>query len=445
MLASCNTHSPAQQPGSDSLRSITDTPGTLAAGEQGRYAKILDTFFDNQLIKKGFNGSILVAKEGNILYEKYVGFRDLRLKDSLTDTTSFHLASTSKPFTGMATLWLVQQGLLSLDDTLQKFFPNLPYHGVTVRMLLCHRSGIPNYVYFMADKKKWDDRVYVTNPAVLDYMYREQPARSFAPGTRFSYSNSNYVLLAMIIEKISGKTLPEYLRDNIFLPMKMDHTFVFTLKDTNTATHSFDARGGFWKNDFLEGTYGDKNVYSTPRDMLKWDQALYTGQFIRPSLLDSAFIPQSHETRSMHNYGLGWRLLMLPDGKKIVYHFGRWHGFTPAFARLIDQKVTIIILGNKFNRNIYNSAHKAYELFGVQMGRASENDESDTPGEKKEAEPTGNPKTDPAGKKGESMTPTKSSGAGQGKAPAKTAGVKTRKASPAGTPAKKVPAKKTRS
>jgi hypothetical protein len=98
--------------------------------------------------------------------------------------------------------------------------------------------------------------------------------------------------------------------------------------------------------------------------MLKWDQALYTGQFIRQSLLDSAFMPNSNETRSIHNYGLGWRLLMLPNDKKVVYHFGRWHGFTPAFARLIDEKATIIILGNKFNRNIYNTAHKAYDIFG---------------------------------------------------------------------------------
>lgn len=338
--------------------------GTLGKSDSIELNRRLESFFSERLINKGFNGSILVAKEGTIVYEKYVGYRDLRTKDALTDTTSFHLASTSKPFTGMATLWLTQQGKFSLDDSIQKFFPALPYPNVTVRMLLNHRSGVPNYVYFMADKKKWDQNRYVTNEDVLDFMYRERPAPSFRPNSRFSYSNSNYVLLAMIIEKASGKSFPEFLEENLFRPMQMYHTYVFTLKDSLTATHSFDPGGGFWKNDFLEGTYGDKNVYSTPRDMLKWDQALYTGQFIRQSLLDSAFMPNSNETRSIHNYGLGWRLLMLPNDKKVVYHFGRWHGFTPAFARLIDEKATIIILGNKFNRNIYNTAHKAYDIFG---------------------------------------------------------------------------------
>ena len=381
-IVSCNNPAPASQEPSDSLQFTAAAPGAIAEKERKELSSRLEAFFDERLVGKGFNGSILVAKEGNILYEKYVGYRDLRLKDSLTDTTSFHLASTSKPFTGMATLWLVQQGKLSLDDSIQKFFPGLPYPGVTVKLLLNHRSGIPNYVYFMADKKLWDQKKFVTNPDVLAFMYREKPARSFKPDTRFSYSNTNYVLLAAIIEKVSGKPFPDYLRENLFGPLGMEHTYVYTLQDSATATHSFDAGGGFWKDDFLEGTYGDKNVYSTPRDMLKWDQALYTGKFIRQSLLDTAFTPYSNETRSIHNYGLGWRLLMLPNGKKIVYHFGRWHGFTPAFARLIDEKATIIILGNKFNRNIYNSAHKAYDIFGNYMQDEDDGEEAEKVQEK---------------------------------------------------------------
>lgn len=355
-------------------------PAAISDKEKARYEAMLESFFDSALFRRGFNGGVLVAKEGQILYEQYVGYRDLRTKDPLTDTTSLHLASTSKPFTGMAVLKLVQDGKVSLDDSLTKFFPELAhYPGITLRMLLSHRSGLPNYVYFMADKTKWDQNVYVTNEDMFKFLVNEKPARSFTPGSRFSYSNTNYVLLAMLIEKVSGMSYPEFMKKELFEPMQLNHTYVFTLKDSSTATPSFDPNGGFWKNDFLEGTYGDKNIYSTPRDLLRWDQVLYTGKFIRQSLLDSAFIGQSRERNSLHNYGLGWRLLEYPNGKKIVYHFGRWHGFTPAFARLIDEKVTIIILGNKFNRSIYQAAHKAYGLFGAYDGRTGgEDQESST-------------------------------------------------------------------
>src|SRR4030095_12073824 len=108
----------------------------------------------------------------------------------------------------------------------------------------------------------------------------------------------------------------------------------------------------------------------------KFDQALYTDQVIRKSLLDSAFAPYSFERKSIHNYGLGWHLLMMPNGQKVIYHFGRWHGFNAAFARLIDEKVTIIITGNKFSYTIYNAAHKCYDIFG-DYGQGLKNDEED--------------------------------------------------------------------
>jgi CubicO group peptidase (beta-lactamase class C family) len=131
--------------------------------------------------------------------------------------------------------------------------------------------------------------------------------------------------------------------------------------------------------DYLDGVYGDKNIFSTPQDLLKWDQALYTGQLLRPTLLDSAFAPYSFEKPSIHNYGLGWRLQLLPNGKKVIYHFGKWHGNNAAFARLTDEKVTIIILGNKFTRRIYSAAQLAYDIFGdYQQRKVPESDEIDS-------------------------------------------------------------------
>jgi CubicO group peptidase (beta-lactamase class C family) len=187
------------------------------------------------------------------------------------------------------------------------------------------------------------------------------------------------VLLAMIIEQVSGQPFPQYMKQELFGPLQMNDTYVFTLADTLTATRSYNHNGTLWENDFLEGTYGDKNVYSTPRDLLKWDQALYTGQLLSQPLLDSAFQGYSFERPSVHNYGLGWRLQLLPNGKKVIYHFGRWHGFNAAFARLTDEKATIIILGNKFTRAIYNTAVKSYDLFGPYLRKHNE-DEEEKPG-----------------------------------------------------------------
>jgi len=346
----------------DSLQYYPPTPSQIDKQEFRQYHRVLTAFFDSMLIRRGFNGSILVAKNGSIIYERYAGYTDLRTKDSLTPVTPLHIASTGKPFTAMAMLRLVQENKLSLNDSLEHFFSGFPYPGITVKMLMTHRSGLPNYIYFMDAEKK--NLRYVTNNDVLHYLVTKKPNPSYKPGTRFNYCNTNFVLLALLIEKVSGKTFPAFMKENLFDPLQMKNTFVFSLADTLTATPSFKHNGGYWQNDMMEGTYGDKNIYSTAQDLLKWDQALYTEQYLSKALLDSAFTPYSNERPSIHNYGLGWRMLIIPNGKKVIYHFGRWHGFNAAFARLPDEKVTIIILGNKYNSTIYKAASKAYNLFG---------------------------------------------------------------------------------
>jgi CubicO group peptidase (beta-lactamase class C family) len=359
----CNVYSGDKTAPDDSLQYYPPTPGAMDPVEFRFYYRELSRFFDSTLFRTNFNGGVLVAKNGVVLFEKYKGRPDLRKPDSITANTPFHVASVSKTFMGIAILRLVQENRLSLNDSINSFFPDFPYPGITVQMLLNHRSGIPNYLYFM-DKSDWDKKIYATNEDVLNIIYRDKPARSFPPDKRFSYSNTNFILLAMIIEKVTGQSYPDYMKEQLFTPLQMNNTYVFTLKDTLSAIPSFTAGGTYWNNDFLEGTYGDKNIYSTPQDILKFDQALYTNQVIRPTLLDSAFTPYSNERASIHNYGLGWRLQMLPNGKKIIYHFGKWHGFNAAFARLTDEKVTIIILGNRFTRAVYNSAHACYDVFG---------------------------------------------------------------------------------
>jgi CubicO group peptidase (beta-lactamase class C family) len=384
VLIGCNLYSGEKQvvtEEDDSLEYYPPTPAALPKDEFRKYHRELTAFFEQKLLNRGFNGGILVAKDGNIIYEKYAGKIDLRGQDPLTDSTPLHIASVGKTFTAVATLRLAFENKLSLSDSLEKFFPGLPYPGITVQMLLNHRSGLPNYVYFIPNSK-WDKKIYATNEDVLNILYTVKPKKSFTAGTRFTYSNTNYVLLAMIIERVTGKSFADHMRETFFEPLQMKHTYVFNLADTLTATPSFAHNSSYWENDFLEATYGDKNIYSTPRDMLKWDQALYTEQLLPQAMLDSAFRPYSFERPGTHNYGLGFRMLLLPNGKKVIYHFGRWHGFNAAFARLTDEKATIIILGNKYTSNVYTTARSSYDIFGNYLKNDKEEDDTEAMAQK---------------------------------------------------------------
>jgi CubicO group peptidase (beta-lactamase class C family) len=344
---------------------------SLPDDEKKKYYQLVANFLDSTLLRGSFNGSILVAKNGVPVYEEYIGYRDIRTKDTLTAESPQQIASTSKPFTAGAILRLAQEGKLSLHDPVENYFPGFPYAGITIKSLLTHRSGLPNYLYYM-EKGGWKRNLLATNEDVLNTLINWRPPQAYKPESNFNYCNTNYVLLALIVEKVSGQSFPDYMQANFFEPLNMTNTFVHTISDSARIAPSFDGYSRLWQHDFSDGPYGDKNIYSTPRDLLKWDQAWYNESVVNQSLKDSAFIPYSNERPSVHNYGLGWRLLVMPEGKKVVYHNGRWHGFNSSFARLPDEKVTIIILTNKFNRNIYSVARKMYNLFGDYDGRREE-------------------------------------------------------------------------
>lgn len=357
----CNgpTESKARQAKEAKTYAATFPP--LLPAEQQHYQQAISQYFQ-PLIRSGFSGSILVAKQGVVLFEHYAGVAN-QSKDSIDAETPLQIASTSKTFTGVALLQLVQQGKLLLSDSIQKFFPGFPYPGVTVKTLLNHRSGLPNYLYYL-EGGKWDKRQMLTNKDVLKSLMELKPPRAFKPDTRFQYCNTNYVLLALIIEQLSGLSYPKYMEEKIFDPLGMENSFVYEPAKDKDRTISFNAGGGIWAQDYTDGPYGDKNIYATPRDLLKWDQALYAQKLLSKSLLDSAYTPYSNEKPGQHNYGLGFRMLLLENGKKVIYHNGRWHGFNAAFSRLPDEKATIIILGNKYRSSIYTIARKAYNLFG---------------------------------------------------------------------------------
>lgn len=335
---------------------------SLTPQQVAEYAAKVNEFYDTHLVRTGFNGAILVAKNGHIIFEKYRGYSDFRTKDTITEHSPFHLASISKTFTGMMVLKLWEEGKLSLDDTLQKYFPKLPYHGITIRMLLCHRSGLPNYLYFM--DSFWDRHKEMTNQDVLNAMIVHHPAVQALPDKHFQYCNTNFLLLALIVEKITGQPFPEYMKANLFEPLGMHDTYIFSKKDSANYNPTWSVSRPYPMDEF-DCTYGDKNVYSTVRDLLAWDKSLYECSFLKKSTLDMAFTPTSHERKSMHNYGLAWRMF-IKGQDTVIYHNGKWHGTNTSFIRLVQDTATIIVLGNKENGAIY----QAKEMEGIFNGKA---------------------------------------------------------------------------
>lgn len=336
----------------------------LPEKEKQKYHAAVEEVLNKNLLRGSFNGAILVAKNGTIVYEKYVGLQDPRKKsaDSITAETPFQIASTGKTMTSAAILKLWQDGRLNLDDAVTKYFPGFPYPDVTVKTLLDHRSGLPNYLYYM-EKGDWNRKQQATNTDVLNTLLNWKPAKAANADRRFQYCNTNFVLLALIVEKVSGLSYPEFMKQNIFDPLGMKNTFVIGLGEQGTHMQSFQANNSLWSLDFSDGPYGDKNVYSTPRDLLLWDRALTEGKVLNEKTLEAAYTPYSNEKPGIHNYGLGWRMLLYPNGKKIIYHNGHWHGFNSAFARLPDEQATIIIISNRHNNGVYSTAKKLYEVF----------------------------------------------------------------------------------
>ena len=312
----------------------------------------LDKYFSYRNKIGRFNGVILFA-EGNTVFQKAYGYTNFRNKDSLTINTSFQLASVSKTVTSTAVLMLKDQGKIALTDSVQKFLPQFPYEGITIEQLLSHRSGLGNYVYWT--EKYWKDQdSLMTNNDVLRMMSEHKPAIYYSPNRRYYYNNTNYMLLASIVEKISGMSFEDFLKENIFNPLKMDNSFLFTR--ANIKSHE-SAIG--YKNKrrpysffFLDGVHGDKGLYSTVGDMYKFDRALRKGILISDSTKADAYTNRSKYYRKP--YGLGWRLNSY-KGDRIIYHHGWWRGFKTYFIRNIEDDRTIIILSNTVNGSKFNN------------------------------------------------------------------------------------------
>ncbi len=342
-------------------------PKPLSAAEATVIKTRGEVWYEKYIAKSNFNGSIMLVKGGNVVFEKLKTTNN-KNEAPINEHTAFHLASVSKTFTAMSVVRLAQQGKLNLNDEVSKYFPNFNYPGVTIKTLLNHRSGLPNYLYFM--ERMWPDKKkFIKNQDILDYLINKKDSLDNIgkPDTRFSYCNTNYALLALLIEKVTNMSYPEYIKKTIFKPLHMDDSFVYVPEDSATVLLSYDSRNRAIPLNYLDDVYGDKNIYSTTHDLMQWDRLLRTNLFVSDSNRQAAFSPYSNERPGIKNYGFGWHLNIYPDGKKLVFHNGWWHGNTSAFIRLIDEDVTIIALNNHMSYVTYKSkllANIFYPYFG---------------------------------------------------------------------------------
>lgn len=343
---------------------LEDSLPKLSATYTNTKKRQIEGFFENNFGRGFENVSFLVAKNGQIIYEKYDGYADKENNILNSPETPLHIASVTKVLTAAVILKLIDAKKIDLDQKLTTLFEGFPYPDVTIKTLLNHRSGMKKYNYFCDDKAIWGRDKTLTNTDLLNVIITKNIQLETKTDTHFSYNNTNYALLALVIEKVTKMKYAEAMKKIIFEPLDMKNTFVF---DENTpkekATPSYKYNYVKYPFDFLDAVYGDKNIYSTPRDLLKFDLARNSPDFISKKLADQVFKGYSYESRGEKNYGLGIRMREWETGQKLFYHNGWWHGNTSSYINLRKENTVIIALSNKFTRNTFQMKRLS-ALFG---------------------------------------------------------------------------------
>ncbi|MGD9993034.1 MAG: serine hydrolase domain-containing protein [Salinivirgaceae bacterium] len=300
--------------------------------------------------KYGFNGVVLIGQKDSVFYSESFGYSNYRNKDTLTENTAFQLASVSKQFTAVAILQLYQQKKLNLSDSIEHFYPDFPLKGITIHQMLTHRSGLPNYHYFLQHIPTTYDTL-ISNQQVVQEIISKNIPIYFSPNRRYLYSNTGYAVLAAIVEKVSGLRFDKYVETNIFKPLKMDQSFIYKGIENEKPTTAATGYLYWWReaeDNYLDGVMGDKGIYTSAADLFKWDQGLYHNQIIHRDTLELAFQPWGKPLHFKSNYGYGWRMFYWgQDSVKVLFHGGWWHGFKTLLLRIPQDSTTLIVLKNR--------------------------------------------------------------------------------------------------
>jgi N-acyl-D-amino-acid deacylase len=295
-----------------------------------------------------FNGTVLYAEKGKILYKKAFGVIDYRTNAPLQTSSAFNLASVTKQFICMAILLLKEKGMLQLDDACKKYIPELPYDGITIRNLMTHISGIPEYFdVFQRYKTPLDT---LTNEKLVTLYATYKPALDFATGTKWSYCNTNYVLLVSIIERVSKQPIDVFVKERITNPLGLKDTYIYHLLMPAVPAnyvYGFEETGEKRKlNDLtpFDGIVGDGNLYSSVEDLYKWEQSLATEKLVKKETMAAIFEPVVLKDSTTHSYGFGW---FIENKKEEQYsHSGGWVGFANLLYRDVKNKRTAILLSS---------------------------------------------------------------------------------------------------
>jgi N-acyl-D-aspartate/D-glutamate deacylase/CubicO group peptidase (beta-lactamase class C family) len=294
-----------------------------------------------------FNGTVLIAENGKIRYKKALGINDIQTRQSLKTTSAFNLASISKQFIAMMVMQLQEKGKLTYSDPVQKHLPQFPYPNITIRHLLTHTSGMPEY--FDLAQRYTHVLDTLTNDKLLQLLATYQPALQFEPGSKWEYCNTGYVVLGSVIEKAAGMSVAAFFKKKVADPLGMQDTYVYHFKmpekiiPRNRVIGFHRENGKEVLDDLMrfDGVIGDGNVYSSVEDLLKWDQALYTEKLVRKKTLQEAFTPTKLADGKTATYGFGWAI---EENGNVVSHTGSWVGFLNEIRRNVAKKQTQIIL-----------------------------------------------------------------------------------------------------
>jgi CubicO group peptidase (beta-lactamase class C family) len=333
---------------------------SIAAIAQQEKANRIDSLFTALNQNNEFNGVVLFAENGQVIHKKAYGKADFIKDIPLTTESVFDLASVSKQFTAMGIALLKNQKKLDYKDPISKFIPELSFYpSISIEDLLAHTSGLPDYMDVMNDH--WDHSKIATNRDVIEILASKKPALLFETDTQYEYSNTGYLLLASIIEKVSGGSYETYLKKYIFEPLKMTSTLVnrprFAPKDIPNLTKGhvdgtdgnptpIDTYGTDQAAYFLDGIVGDGMVNSTVADLFLWDRALYTDQLLPKIEIEKMFTPHTLNDGTLTSYGFGWQLKDHPSYGRTIGHSGAWAGYLTYIERHVANDKTFILLQN---------------------------------------------------------------------------------------------------
>lgn len=331
------------------------------------------------LISSGSPGlAVGLMRDGKLVFARGYGLADLHAATPITPATNFRLASVTKQFTAMAIMLLVHDGKLRYDDSLTKIFPEFPVYGngITLRNLLNHTSGLRPYedIYEQQMAGTPKDKIPQLHDSDVLRLLERQDSGAFAPGTRWEYSNSGYAVLAMIVERASGRQFGDFLQHRIFAPLGMNHTLAYVKGSNQVPNRAFGYRKAedeawtFSDQSSTSAVLGDGGIYSSIEDLAKWDRGLAHHVLLSEKEMQAAFTPVQVEggvklpDGTSSDYGFGW-FLDPYKGRRRMWHYGDTSGFHTAIQRLPDDKLTVVVLANRTDVDPGKLAMKILDIY----------------------------------------------------------------------------------